>query len=92
MDTLVYRIVAENNFVNLFSFSSDVINGMKKKDVVDHIENLKGKVVIRTDIPGLFNQICKVSENVDCLVTAKEKLNSELLIVEMSIRTFKIEK
>ena len=92
MDTLVYRIVAENNFVNLFSFSSDAINGMKKKDVVDHIENLKGKVVIRTDIPGLFNQICKVSENVDCLVTAKEKLNSELLIVEMSIRTFKIEK
>ena len=92
MDTLVYRIVAENNFVNLFSFSSDAINGMKKKEVVDHIENLKGKVVIRTDIPGLFNQICKVSENVDCLVTAKEKLNSELLIVEMSIRTFKIEK
>ena len=92
MDTLVHRIVAENNFVNLFSFSSDAINGMKKKDVVDHIENLKGKVVIRTDIPGLFNQICKVSENVDCLVTAKEKLNSELLIVEMSIRTFKIEK
>ena len=92
MDTLVYRIVAENNFVNLFSFSSDAINGMKKKDVVDHIENLKGKVVIRTDVPGLFNQICKVSENVDCLVTAKEKLNSELLIVEMSIRTFKIEK
>ena len=92
MDTLVYRIVAENNFVNLFSFSSDAIHGMKKKDVVDHIENLKGKVVIRTDIPGLFNQICKVSENVDCLVTAKEKLNSELLIVEMSIRAFKIEK
>ena len=92
MDTLVYRIVAENNFVNLFSFSSDAINGMKKKDLVDHFENLKGKVVIRTDIPGLFNQICKVSENVDCLVTVKEKLNSELLIVEMSIRTFKIEK
>ena len=87
----MYRIVAENNFVNLFSFSSDAINGMKKKDVVDHIENLKGKVVIRTDVPGLFNQICKVSENVDCLVTVKEKLNSELLIVEMSIRTFKIE-
>ena len=92
METLVYRIVAENNLVNLFSFSSDAINGMKKEDLVDHIENLKGKVVVRTDIPGLFNQISKVSENMDCLVTAKEKLNSELLIVDMSIRTFKIEK
>ena len=45
MDTLVYRIVAENNFVNLFSFSSDAINGMKKKDLVDHIENVKEKLV-----------------------------------------------
>ena len=30
--------MAENNFVNLFSFSYDAINGMKKKDLVDHIE------------------------------------------------------
>ena len=29
--------MAENSFENLFS------DGMKKKDLVDHIENLKGK-------------------------------------------------
>ena len=40
-----------------------------------------GKVVVGNDIQGLFNQISKLSENVDCLVTANEKLNSELLIV-----------
>ena len=72
--------MAENNFVNLFSLSYDAINGMNKKDLVDHIENLKGKVVVGNDIQGLFNQISKLSENVDRLVTANEKLNSELLI------------
>ena len=73
--------MAENNFVNLFSLPYDAINGMKKKDLVDHIENLKGKVVVGNNIQGLFNQISKLSENVDCLMTANEKLNSELLIV-----------
>ena len=81
VDTLIYRIMAENNFVNSFSLSYDAINGMKKKDLVDHIENLKGNVVVGNDIQGLFNQISKLSENVDRLVTANEKLNSELLIV-----------
>ena len=45
--------MAENNFANLFSLSYDAINGMKKKDLVDHIENLKGKVeVVGSDIQG----------------------------------------
>ena len=53
---------------------------MKTKDLVDHIENLKVKIVVVNNIQGLFNQISKLSENVDRLVTA-EKLNSELLII-----------
>ena len=69
--------MAENNFVNLFSLSYDAINGMKKKDLIDHIENLKEKVEVGNDIQGLFNQISKLSEN----VTTNLKLNSELLIV-----------
>ena len=73
--------MAENGFLNLFSLSYDATNGMKKKDLVDHIENLKGKVVVGNDIQGLFDQISKLSENVDRLVTANDKLNSELLIV-----------
>ena len=73
--------MAENCLVNLFSLSYDAINGMKKKDLVDHIENLKGKVVVGNDIQGLFNQISKLSQNVDRFVTANGKLNSELLIV-----------
>ena len=54
---------------------------MKKKDLVDHIENLKGKVVIGNDIQGLFNQISKLLGNVVRHVTANEKLVNELLIV-----------
>ena len=73
--------MAENSFVNLFRLSYDDINGMKKKDLVDHIENMKEKVVVGNDIQGLFNQISKLSENLDRLLTANEKLNSELLIV-----------
>ena len=73
--------MAENSFVNLFSLSYDAINGIKKKDLVDHIENLKGKVVVGNNIQRLFNQISKLSENVDRLVTANNKLNSELLSV-----------
>ena len=73
--------MAENTFVNLFSLSYDTIYGIKKKDLVNQIENLKWKVVVGNDIQGLFNQISKLLENVDRLVTANEKLNSELLIV-----------
>ena len=73
--------MAENSFVNPFSLSYDAINGMKKKDLVDHIDNLNGKVVVGNDIQGLFNQISKLSQNVDRFVTANGKLNSELLIV-----------
>ena len=77
--------MTENSFVNLFSLSYDAINGMKKKDLVDHIENWKGKVVVGNDIQGLFKQISKLSENVDRLVTANDKLNSELLIVKIEL-------
>ena len=37
--------------------------------------------MVGNDIQGLFNQMSKLSENVDSLVIAYKKLNSELLIV-----------
>ena len=48
-----------NNFVNLFSLLYDVINGMKKKDLVNNIDNLEGKVVAGNDIESLFQQTSK---------------------------------
>ena len=38
------------NFVNLFSLSYDAINGMEKKDSVNHIDYLKGKVMVGNNI------------------------------------------
>ena len=46
--------MAENDFVNLFSLSYDAIKRVKTKDLVYHIENLKGKVVIGNNIQGSF--------------------------------------
>ena len=52
----------ENNFVNLFSLTYDAINGMKK-DLVDHIENLKGKLLVGNDIQGYpYLDVCKDSQ------------------------------
>ena len=73
--------MAQNSFANLFSLSHDAINGKKKKDLVDHIQNSKRKDIVGNDIKGLYNQISKLSENVDCLEIANEKLNSELLMI-----------
>ena len=37
--------MAGNDYVNLFFLTYDVINVIKKKDLVDYIEIMKGKVV-----------------------------------------------
>ena len=54
MDSLIYRIMAETYFEYLVSLSYDVINGIKKKDIGDQIENLKEKLVVGNGIQGLF--------------------------------------
>ena len=51
---------------------------MKKRDLVDHTENLKGEINDWKRYQGLFKQISKFSENVDRLVAANEKLNSDV--------------
>ena len=75
----------------------DIINGMKKKYLVDHIEDLKEKIVVDKDIQGLCKQISKILENVDRLVIANEKSKSELLIIRninnnLQNRTVNLEK
>ena len=53
--------------------------------------------MVGNGIQGLFNQISKLSENLDSLGTANRKLNSELLIVRnvnqnLQNRTVNLEK
>ena len=61
---------------------------MKKKSLVDPIENLKSKVVAGSNIQGLYKLISNCSENVDCLLNTTEKLNSESVIVRNVLSNF----
>ena len=42
--------MAGKDYVNLFDLTCDGINAIKKKDLVDYIEKMKGKVVADNQI------------------------------------------
>ena len=46
--------MADINVANLFDLSKDQINAMKKKDLVSHIESLKGKVTVNATIKKIM--------------------------------------
>ena len=73
--------MANLNVTNLFDFSYDHINAMKKKDLVNHIENLKGKVTVNTTIKQLCDELSQLSTSVNNLITEKEKISSQLMVV-----------
>ena len=50
-----YQISATE--INLFELSCDQINAMIKKDLINHIENLKGKVTVDATIKKLCDEI-----------------------------------
>ena len=74
--------MAGNDYVNLFDLTYDVIDAIKKKDLVDYIEKLKGKVVADNQIQNLCSEIANLSDNVKTLVSTNEKLTIELTVVK----------
>ena len=74
--------MAGKDYVNLFDLIYDGINAIKKKDLVDYIEKMKGKVVADNQIQNLCNEIKNLSDNVKSLVNTDEWLTSELTIVK----------
>ena len=70
------------NYVNVFDLTYDAINAIKKKDIVDYIEKMKGKVVADNQIQNLCNEIANLSDNVKSLVSTNERLTSELSIIK----------
>ena len=70
------------NHVNLFDLTCDAINVIKKKDLVDYIEKIKGKVVADNQIQNLCREIANLSDNVTSLASTSERLVSELTIVK----------
>ena len=74
--------MAVKDYVNLFDLTYDAINAIKKKDLVEYIEKMKGKVVADNQIQNLCNKIANLSDNVESLVSTNERLNIELTIVK----------
>ena len=75
-------IMAGNDYVNLSDLTYDAINAIKKKDLVDYIEKMKGKVVVDKQIQNLCSKIANLSGNVKSLWSINERLNSELMVVK----------
>ena len=73
--------MADLNVTNLFDLSYDQINAMKKKDLVNQIENFKGKVTVDATIKKLCDEISQLSTSVNNLMTEYRKISSQLMVV-----------
>ena len=55
---------------------------MRKKDLVEQIAKMKGKVIFDSYVKDLCNQIEKLTESLNQVTAANEKITSELVIVK----------
>ena len=73
--------MADINITDLIDLSYDQINTMKKKDLVNHIKSLKGKVTVAATIKKLCDKISQLSTSVNNLMTENGKISSQLMVV-----------
>ena len=52
-----------------------------KKDLVNHIKNLKGKVTVDGTIKKLYDEISQISTSVNKLMAENGKISSQLMVV-----------
>ena len=65
---------------NILNLSESALNSLKKSDLVQKILDLKGKVIVDTDLHKLSNQIYKLTEAIDQISLENRKLTSELQV------------
>ena len=70
------------NDVDLLEMSYDNINSMRKKNLVEQIGKMKGQVIFDSHVKDLCNQIEKLTESLNQVTAANEKITSELVIVK----------
>ena len=68
---------------NILNLSESTLNSLKKSDLVQKILNLKGKVIVDTDLHKLSNQIHKLKETIDQISLENRKLTSEPVITKI---------
>ena len=66
---------------NLFDLSYDQINVMKKIDLVNHMENLKGKVTVDFAIKRVCDEISQLSTLGNNLMSVNEKRSSQPMVI-----------
>ena len=71
-----------NDYVNLFDPTQVAISAIKKKNLLNYIEKMDGKVVADNQIQNLCNEIANLSESVESLVSTNERLTSERTVVK----------
>ena len=58
---------------NMFTLSESAINATKKRELVQNIIALKGKIIVDSDISNLCNQISKLKDVISQLHSTNEK-------------------
>ena len=65
---------------NILNLLESALNSRKKSDLVQKILDLKGKVIVDTDLHKLSDQIHKLTQTIDQISLENRKLTSELVI------------
>ena len=58
---------------NMFTLSESAINATKKRELVQNIIALKGKIIVDSDISNLCNQISKLKDVISQLHSTNKK-------------------
>ena len=82
VDTSADIIKMGESSTNVLNLSESALNSLKKSDLVQKILDLKGKVIVDTDLHKLSNQIHKLTEMIDQISGENRKLTSELVITK----------
>ena len=82
MDISADIIKMGQSSTNILNLSESALNSLKKSDLVQKILDLKGKVIVDTDLHKLSDQIHKLTEEIDQISLENRKLTSELVITK----------
>ena len=82
MDTSADVIKMSESSTNILNLSESALNSLKKSDSVQQMLDLKGKVIVNTDLHNLSHQIHKLTKAIDKISSENRKLTGELSITK----------
>ena len=80
MDISADIIKMGESSTNILNLSESALNSLKKSYLVRKILDLKGKIIVDTDLHKLSDQIHQFTEAIDQISFEKRNLTSELVI------------